>query len=334
MSGVDSSSMVGGVPVDAAVASAYAIGVGAAVVAGVVDGPLRTLLTVPLIGFLPGYAVLSALFPTSKPAEDGRAAAWRRPAASGLGWVERCSLSVGASLALLPPLVVLLTLGGATFTTITVTTALVALVVTGSAAGVVRRLRLSAEDRYAVPTARWRAEAGSVVGRESGRGHGDRALDVLLSIAVVVAVAGLAVGLAAPADGESYTEVSVLTPGSDGPVAGDYPETVRAGEPAELVVAVENELGTAAEYEVVIALDRVRRSDSGRSLTVLERSELSRFDLSAADGERVTRRTSPRPDLVGGDLRLNVFVYRGDAPESPSSDSALEHLYVWLDVRQ
>ncbi|UIP01538.1 DUF1616 domain-containing protein (plasmid) [Halobaculum sp. CBA1158] len=328
----DGDGAIRSLPIDTPILIGYAIVAGAVIALGVVDGPLRVLLATPLVGVLPGYALLSVLFPGDRPADADRPTPWRLPLTDGLGWSERCSLSVVASLVLLPLIVVGLAVVGAPLATPSITATLVGVVVAGAVAGAVRRLRLPASSRYDLPSTRGTGTFGRPFGEGDGPNRADRVLSGAVAVAALLAVGGLAVGLAAPVDGESYTEAAVLTPGADGPVAGDYPASLSAGESTDLVVAVENRLGEAADYEVVLVLDRVEVDDSGETMTVLERSELTRFDLSLADGERTERDVSIAPDLIGEDLRLSVFVHRGEAPSSPSAETATEHLYLWVDV--
>ncbi|MFC7068798.1 DUF1616 domain-containing protein [Halobaculum lipolyticum] len=320
-------------PVDVAVVVGGAVLVGALVVGGVVGGALRVVLAVPLVVFLPGYALLSVLFPAAPPADADRPSVWRLPTADGLGWVERCSLAVPASLAVVVFSVVGLGAVGLTPTTVAVVGTLVAVVAVASAAGAVRRDRLPPGVAYDVPAERWGAELRTRWGGDGGRSRLDRGLDVAVAVAVLLAVSGLAVGLAAPDNGESYTEAALLTEGPNGPVAGDYPENLTAGESTELLLTVANRLGTDATYDVVVVLDRVRGTNTTGSVTVLERSELSRFTLGVGDGREARRPLAVTPDLLGDDLRLSVFVYRGEAPASPSAATADEHLYLWVDVR-
>lgn len=320
-------------PGDAPLVAGYTVIAGGLIALGGVDGPLRVLLAAPLVGFLPGYAVLSVLFPDDRPIQPGRPDAWRLPLADGLGWFERCTLSVPTSIAVLPLLVLILAVAGVPFTTIPVVVALSAFVILVSVAGAVRRIRTPDESRYDVPVDRWFHEltAGWLPG--SDRPTLDRVLGVLVFVAALAAVGGLALGLAAPTDGESYSEVALLTQGPDGLVAGDFPDQITAGTTADFVVTIDNRLGTAADYQVVVVLDRVRVRESGESLVVLERSELSRFGVSVPDGRQAQQDVTVQPNLIGEDLRMSVFVYRGEAPDSPSETTADHHLYLWVDVR-
>lgn len=318
-------------PVDTPIVVAYT-GLASLVLAlGVADGPIRILLAAPLVGFLPGYALLSALFPGEPPTESGLAIGRVRET-DGLGWFVRCSLALPATIALLPLVAIGLAAAGVGFSTWSVVATLAAIIVVLMGVGTLRRRRLRTPHRYDVPLSRWRKELNPGPDADSTGGRFDAAGRVFLALVVVVAVAALGVGLAMPVDGESYTEAGLLTPTESGAVAGEYPETVPAGEELDLIVTLENHLGSDTRYEAVVVLDRVRVSNDGQDVTVLERAELTRFDQTVADGTTAERPVTVAPEMIGTDLRLSVFVYEGAAPESPSVESADEHLYIWFDV--
>lgn len=330
---------------DLAVVAAYALAAGYVIVTDVVTGPPRVLVAAPLLGFLPGYAVVSALFPARAYRETGRRAdtgtsgsagtrtgstdarAERARWARGPNWVERLSLAVGTSLVALVVLAVVVSLLGLPFDTGTLTTTVVAVVVGGALLGAVRRSRLPADERLVVPVARLRAEAraGTVDARPV-----DAALNVALVVAVVVAASALAVGMASPDRGEAYTEVALLDDRGDDLVASNYSTDLVRGEPADLTLTVENREGSETEYTAVVVLERVR--GSGGEAVVLERDELDRVSLSVPDETTAQQALSPEPTMLGDDLRLTVLVYEGDAPDRATRETAAHHLYLWVNV--
>jgi len=98
--------------VDAPVVVVATLAVVVTVLFDLVAGTARLVVAAPLLFFAPGYALTTALFPRRRTL-DG-VDALRRPVtaigARGLGWVERVAVSFATSLALLPPLAVLLSL--------------------------------------------------------------------------------------------------------------------------------------------------------------------------------------------------------------------------------
>jgi uncharacterized membrane protein len=159
----------------------------------------------------------------------------------------------------------------------------------------------------------------------------DAALNVALALAILLAMSGLAYGLAAPDRGETYTEAALLTQGEDSLVAGNYTTEITRGESIPLTLSVENQEEQSIDYTAVVVVERVR--DDGESLNVLEREEIDRFSLSVPEGETRTRNLDASPQIVGDDLRLSVLVFQGDAPDAPTAADADERLFLWIDVQ-
>lgn len=310
---------------DVVFAVVYALVAGAVLYLGVLTGPTRVLVAAPLVGFLPGYAVVSTLFPARPVREQSSAPA--QPGGSA-GWLERLSLSVGASLVVLAVLAVLVSLVGVPFSTGALTAAVVAVTIVGSIGGLWRRYRLPPDARVVVPVAKL---VDDLRGGTVDAHPVDAALNVAVLVAVVVAASTVAVGFAAPDGGESYSEVAILSD-DDELVAGNYTESVQRGESTSFTLSVGNERGTGTDYTAVVVLERL--DDANGDTVVVEREELDRVTLTVADGEATRQRVAVEPTMLGTDLRLNVYVYEGDAPETASAATAPHHLYLWLDVER
>ncbi|QLG64317.1 DUF1616 domain-containing protein [Halorarum salinum] len=321
------------VPLDALLAVVYAVGIAALVYVSPVwfAGPVRVAVALPLVLFLPGYAILAVLYP-------GR---WRDPDAAtarevgplgheGLTWGERAAVSFAASLALVPLLAVLLSVARVPLDPGPIAISLAAVTAIGGVVGALRRLQLPADQRLGLPVARWGEELhGATVGAPTYR---EALLNVLLLLAVVAALTGLAYGLVAPPSGAGYTEVALLTDGGEELVAGNYTTEFAAGESAPLVLTVENREGDRRAYTAIVSLERVR--GSGDEFAVVERAELTRLSMEVDDGVTAREPHTIEPSLRGDDLRLSYYVYEGDAPSDPSEDVPKEHLYLWIDVGQ
>ena len=304
----------------------YALAATLLLVTESVGGPVRIAVAAPLVGFLPGYALLSALFPGTDGGEGGSLTTPRLQAA-GLAWFERCSLSVPASLGLLPILAIALSGLGFPLTGAVVAVTLLAVVVAFAAVGLARRLRLADRPSYAPPFGRWAREVRAKGIEADGV---DATLNVALALAVLLAMGGLGYGLVAPDRGETFTETALLTQGEDELVAGGYPTAVAQDEAVPLTLSVENREGRPIDYTAVVAVERVRTD--GEGVEVLEREVLERRSLAVPDGATRTAALDPAPGIVGDRLRLTVYVYRGEAPESPGPGTADDRLFLWIDV--
>jgi uncharacterized membrane protein len=316
------------ITLDIILTTGYALAAALLLITDAVSGAVRIAVAAPLVGFLPGYALLSVLVPATDGVDEPSLTAGRLRG-SGLAWFERCSLSLAASLGLLPILALSLSALGYPFTSDTVVLTLFAVVAGGSFLGLIRRLRLPRGDAYAPPVDRWLAEFRAGVTEPEHRF--DAALNVALALAVLLAMSGLAYGLAAPDRGETYTEAALLTQGEDSLVAGNYTTDVTRGESIPLTLSVENQEEQSIDYTAVVVVERVR--DDGESLDVLEREEIDRFSLSVPEGETRTRNLDAAPQIAGDDLRLSVLVFQGDAPDAPTAANADERLFLWIDVQ-
>lgn len=308
-------------PADLVAVSLLVVAADVAVLApGLRETPLRAAVGLPVLLFVPGYVLTAVLFP----GHGRREVAGR---ARGLDWPERLGLSVGASVVLLPLLGIGLAVAGLGFGAPAVLAGVDAVVVAGVLAGAARRWQLPERDRYRVPTGRLAAAARAAFGGRSLR----TALNVALAASVLFAAGALGFALAVPNPGESYTGFSLLTHDETGDlVAGGYPSEFVAGQPQALTVGVTNGEGERTRYTVVVEVHRVERS--GGSLTVVEEREVTRLRTTLADGEQWRKRHAVAPRMVGEDLRLEYFLYRGSAPADADADSAYRHLYLWVDV--
>ncbi len=294
---------------------------------------LRALVGLPFLFLAPGYALVALLFPgrelaaavTPGTGERGSLSAVR---GSYLG--TRLALSLGASLAILPLLALVLSGLGFEYSVEVVVTSLTAFVVVTTLLAVVRRTRLPADERFRLPVREWiHAADRAVLGNRSTL---DTVLNVALAAVVLASVAGVGYAVVAPSDGQSYTSVSLLTENeSTGDlVTADYPDEFDpAGE--ELVLQIANHEGESTTYTAVGELQAVSTTET--SLTVESRSEQLRTTETVAAGSEVTLDHTVEPSTSGEDLRLIYYVYQGEeAPEEPTEQSAYRTVHVWVDV--
>ena len=304
---------------------AYSYVVGALVLTNLIHGPLRILLAAPLLSFLPGYAVLDALFPTAHSTTRNGSG---RLVVEGVSWGARVAIAVGLSIVLLPLLVVLLGMSGIPLTTTPITVALVAVVTIGITIGSYRRIRTGTEAGYRVPTERWRTELSDATGGSNSRI--DSILTIVLIIVVVLAMTGFAYGLAAPDRSASYSEVALLNQQGDALVAGNYPGDVTQGAPLNVTMTIKNQEGVDTTYTVLVVLERVRTQ--GDDVQVLERQQLDRREVTLANGETRREPFTVKPNMLGEDLRLSFLVVEGNTPKTIDPSTADHHLFLWLDV--
>lgn len=294
--------------------------------------PLRAVFGFPLLFFLPGYALVAALFPGRR--RSGTAAGWhdavttRDGSRRGLDWPQRLALSFGTSVVLLPLVGLALPVVGLGYSVTGIVTVLTAVTFVCTVVGALHRTRLPSDERFGLPAGRWVTLVRS--GVTAQRSVLDAGLNVVLALAVVVSVSTLGYAAVAPNHAESFTSVSLLTETDDGElVAAGYPETLDATG-SDLVLRVENDEDQSVQYTVVTQLQRVDVQDT--SVEVQERASVGRTSQRVAAGETWTHAHEVRPELNGEDLRLVYYVYRGDPPAEPTTDSAYRHVTLWVDA--
>lgn len=301
-----------------------------------VPAALRVAVAVVLTIFLPGYALLTLLFPTRRDPDDSPAlerAVARETVTSlrhrNITWVERMSLSVGASVALLPLLAVSLSVAGVPLTVEPLVAALSGVIVVLMLLGGLRRWRLPPATRFELPVRRWSAELGaSTVGNDR---RFDAVLNLALLVMVVVALSGFAYALTATPQGDPYSEAALLTETGETRLLANYPETLVTGESRQLTLRVENHEGRTTTYTAFVVFERVRTPDEAP--VVVERAVIEQLQLTVPDGAVRYAPHTIQPELFGTDLRLSYYLYTDTPPDTPRPETADQHLFVWMDVQ-
>src|SRR6056297_1020465 len=281
-------------------------------------GRLRVAVVMPLAVLLPGYALLSALYPSVGAAGTSRTfGTGDADAGYALGGPERIALSVALSVAIVP-----LVAAATNFTPWGIREHPVIIGVAGVTAALtllafVRQLRVPAEDRYlpGVP---------ELLFTPTGRGDGDGTLQmlnvaILLSFLLVASTAGYAAFN--PPQGEQFTEFYVDTKNVDSDVDSMYQRSFPSGEASELTVVVGNREESRTEYTVVAMLQRVEDG------AVVEQQRLTERSVTVDQGATTRVPLTVEPSLTGENLRVKLFLYEG-AP----SDDLYRTARLWVSV--
>lgn len=287
--------------------------------------------------FVPGYALVAALFPeaddsagpdSATDAAEGRKRFRTESTPTAIGGPERAVLSLGSSVAIV-------TLAGLVlnYTPWGVRLGPVLLAVSGAAVGTTaiaaaRRRELPPRNRFRVPYRRWIAASRTVLRGPDSRA--DVALNVLLVVTVLFAVSGVGYSLATPSAGERFSEVAVLTEDDGELVAGDYPSTIGLNESRELVFEINNDERRPVDYTVIVTQQNL---DGDGNETVVEQRELTRFEAQLDHSQTWRYSHNITPAATGDAVRFVWLVYLdGDVPANPSLENADYSTYLWIDV--
>ncbi len=278
--------------------------------------PLRLIFGLPLVLFVPGYALIAALFPKR----------------GDLDGIERVALSFGLSIAVVP----LIGLGlNYTPFGIRLDPILASLVVFTLAMAIVaqyRRQLLEPEERYEVPFGAMLAAVRDGFGGE-GSTRTDRVLSVVLIASIVVAIGTLTYVVLVPKEGEHFTEFYIL---GEGGKATGYPTAFSAGTPQKVIIGIGNHEYRAVNYTVETYLLE-SRFDERTNRTTLENSRpLDRFSLAVPHNsteERLYTFTAPDPRYNRIEFLLfNESVPADAVPVAERLNSSYRDLHLWIDV--
>lgn len=249
------------------------------------SGPLRVVLGLPFLLFFPGYVLLAALFPRTREMEIA----------------ERLALSFGMSIVVVPLMGLALnyTPWGITVQTTLFSVAAFILVLSGVAMW--RRRGISEADRFMV----------NINLRLSGT-VGDRALTIILAVAMLGALGTLGFAIAKPKVGEKFTEFYIL--GSSGKAA-DYPRELKLNETGTVIVGIINRQQAAMTYRVEVQIDGIKVNGLGP--VVLEN-----------DG-KWENTVSFTPYKTGVDQRVDFLLYGDGANQA----APMQSLHLWINVK-
>jgi uncharacterized membrane protein len=306
-------------------------------VPGVKETPLRVIVGLPFVLFLPGYALIAALFPEAgeSPAEDSREAENEadetrlNDGRDGIDGIERVALSFGLSIAVVPLVGLVLN-----FTPFGIRLVPVLLAISGVTGGLtavaaVRRRALPPDERFRVPYREWLATGRAALFEPESRMDG--VLNVVLVLSIVLAVSSVAYAVAVPTQGESFTEFYLLTEQDNGSlVADEYPNEFTAGEPESVIVGIGNHEHKQQSYTVVAAIQEVNVANN--STSILAENELRRVQTTLAHNETWHQELSVAPSMTGERLRLQFLLYRGEVPSSVSVEDAYRETHLWVNV--
>ncbi|WP_323174529.1 DUF1616 domain-containing protein [Natrialba sp. PRR66] len=313
------------------------------------ETPVRVPLGLAFVLFVPGYALVSALFPRGRgarrsgprsgsgieseseddgeePRPDDSLLSWPLSLEASLTGGERCVLAVALSVSVVPLVGLVLYFGLGTVAAQPLVGALSAITLVATLIGAKRRHALPPAERFQPPVERWITAVRAPVSAAESRPAA--AIHISVAIVLLLAVSSIGYAVVGPQTGEQFSEVSILTETNNGElVAGNYPTSFDDGESHELVFTVENRERRTVGYTVVVVEQGVEND------SVVEQRELKRFETELEHGRTWNHAHDVQPSVSGETVRLAWLVYLdGDVPESPSLENADYSTHRWVEV--
>ncbi|WP_319507340.1 DUF1616 domain-containing protein [uncultured Methanolobus sp.] len=261
------------------------------------ESPLRTALGLPMVLFLPGYALIAALF----------------PARDDLDGIERIALSFGLSIAVVPLIGLGLNYTPWGIRLLPILISLSSFTIIMALVAVHRRKDL-ADCAFVVPFEEiYDSIRAEVTSKPESRL--DRILSIILILSILASVVTLAYVVVTPKQGEKFTEFYILGP--DG-MADGYNTELKAGENVDVIVGIVNHEYSVVNYSLELWLD----NDS------MEMPESLRH-ISIAHNRTWEKPISFVPAVTGTDMKLQYLLYREDNMTEPYRD-----LHLWINVTE
>jgi len=186
------------------------------------------LLGLLLVLFIPGYVIVSLLFPKN----------------SDIDWIERTGLSLGLSVAIVPFLVLLLSLTTLGIRLVPIIAAISLFTVFVAFAAYKRRMRLPVNDRLAFVVdfgpLTWKTQSPL-----------DKVLTVALAASIVSVTGTLVYVNIATKSGMPSSEFYILGPTGN---ASGYPTVLAVGQPGTVIVGIANHEFVTVEYAIRVDL--------------------------------------------------------------------------------
>jgi len=282
-------------------------------------GLLRVAVVLPLLFFLPGYALLLVVYPYAYAAPTGR---WE--ISQRITVVERVALSFGMSLAITSLIAIALTQIEPGFSSVLAINSVSTVVLVLTLIGTGRRYRLSRHEEFTMPIGQWVDDAHEALVRLPET----RAVVSVVVVVSAVATAGaLGFVVTQPKDGAGYTGFRLVQEGPSGDlVAANYSNQLEDGEASSLIFSVENDEAERVQYSVLIVLQQL--SEDG---TVQRQTVLDQYDRGVGTGETWNNSHTVAPPNVETNSRITYLLYKGDPPRRPTVQNSYRHLYLWID---
>ncbi|MCU4924885.1 DUF1616 domain-containing protein [Halobacteria archaeon AArc-dxtr1] len=310
-------------PLDLALVSLATLALAAALVVTTLPSSVALLVTLPFVFFLPGYALVSVLFPAQARRASQVTAndAERRP--GGIDTVERLALSFALSLTVVIVAGIALPATEWGLGLEPIVAALGGFTIVFAQLGAIRRLRVPAAQRYRVAP---QEAVRRALDSQEGTLH--MASSIVLVVAILAAAGALLFAFAAPLSGSEFTTLATLSEDNDGElVAGELPDEVFPGQSVPFTTVIENYEGETTDYEVVVQQQYFEDGE------ITDRAELTTASETVEDGDVAEIDTEITPTADDGEtVRVSVLLYEDEPPDEPTNQNAMEDTYFWLTV--
>jgi uncharacterized membrane protein len=194
-----------------------------------INNPLRIILSIPIIIFIPGFLLVSILFPA-------------KTTEKGIDTIERIALSLGISIAIVPLMGMALNYSPWGIELQPIILSLEAFILIMGSIAIIRWYRTPPSNRNTLHIS---------ISFPHHETKLDKLLTTILVICIIIAVSALIYVILVPKQGEQFTEFYILGPDH---LAHNYPMNLTVGENATVILGIVNQENTPRNYSVEVWL--------------------------------------------------------------------------------
>ena len=257
---------------------------------------IRTALGLPLLLFLPGYALIAMLFPEK----------------SGLEGMERIALSIAMSVSVVP--LIGLALGQTSWgiNEIPLTTSFSGFTLDMLLIEYIRRSRLPADRAFEVS---FRTLAFNLISGAEPRSKTEKSLRIILALFFLILIGTGAYVVLVPQEKNPYTEFYIL--GTNG-MANNYTTQYIQGESGNYTIGIANHEYKTMNYTMEVRLEN-------KSLPLPENLQHIKLDHNTTLEEplKIT------PPFEGNNMKLEFLLFNETEKNVPYKD-----LRLWINVKK
>lgn len=257
---------------------------------------VRTALSLPLILFLPGYALIAMLFPEK----------------TGLEWLERIALSVGLSVAVVPLIGLVLNFTSWGIKEIPLLASLSVFTLLLSGLAYVRRKKLPEDKAFGISI---KASALNLMNEVLGKPESktERILRTFLAISFLVLIGTMGYVTLVPHEREPFTEFYILGPQK---MAENYTTEYVQGESGTYIVGITNNEYKKMNYTMEVRLEN-------KSLPLPKNLQ----NIRLAHNTTLEEPLVITPSVEGNNMKLEFLLFNETEKEVPYRD-----LRLWINV--
>jgi len=284
------------------------------------ETPVRIVLALPIVLFIPGYCLIAALFP-----KEG-----------DIGLIERIALSIGLSIAVVPLMGFGLnfTPWGIQLDSIAISLTLFTFVMILVAH--YRRALLPFEERFRVPFSAIADRIRQEFLPQPGEKRVDRLLSVVLSLVMLIAIITTVYVIVIPKEGgERFTEFYILGEKQN---ATEYPDRIIAGQNYLMYVGVGNHEYRNVAYTIETWLLRTEFDNVTNTSNIIAMEPNDHLSFTLTDNETTIIPYNLSVKKTGYDrvefLLFNESVPGLDVTGSDRINASYRDLHLWVTVEE